>query len=105
MLPSIISSRYHFSVYHFRDKLAEDLFLGNRARGFPPDLQRRARMRLQRVVAAVQLSDLLVPQSHQLKALKGRRTGQHSIRINSQSRICFRWTEQGAMQIEVTDYH
>ena len=62
-------------------------------------------MRIQRVVAAGVLSDLLVPPSHQLKALKGSRTGQHAVRINDQWRVCFRWTIQGAIDIEVVDYH
>ena len=62
-------------------------------------------MRLQRVVAATRLSDLRVPPSHRLKALRGNRAGQHSIRINDQWRVCFVWTDQGATEIEVTDYH
>ncbi len=62
-------------------------------------------MRLQRVVAATKLSDLRVPPSHRLEALRGRRAGQHSIRINDQWRVSFRWTDQVAMEIEVTDYH
>ena len=62
-------------------------------------------MRLQRVEAATKLSDLRLPPSHRLKALRGDRLGQHSIRINDQWRVCFRWTEQGAMEIEIADYH
>ena len=62
-------------------------------------------MRLQRVVAATRLSDLKVPPSHRLEALGGDRSGQYSIRINDQWRVCFRWTERGAMEIEITDYH
>ena len=62
-------------------------------------------MRLQRVIAAAVLSDLRVPPSHRLESLRGNRNGQHSIRVNDQWRVCFRWTEEGAMEIEVTDYH
>ena len=62
-------------------------------------------MRLQRVVAAASLTDLRVPTSHQLEALRGERAGQYSIRINDQWRVCFLWTEQGAMEIEILDYH
>ena len=62
-------------------------------------------MRLQRVVAAHQLSDLRTPPSHRLHTLRGDRIGQHSIRINDQWRVCFVWTERGAIEIEVTDYH
>ena len=62
-------------------------------------------MRLQRVVAATTLVDLRVPPSHRLEALRGDRAGQYSIRINDQWRVCFQWTGQGAMEIEITDYH
>ncbi len=62
-------------------------------------------MRLQRVVAAVVLNDLRVPPSHRLEALRGDRLGQYSIRINDRWRVCFVWTDQGAMEIEVIDYH
>ena len=51
------------------------------------------------------LGDLRSPPSYRLEALRGNREGQHSIRINDQWRICFIWTEQGAMEIEITDYH
>ena len=62
-------------------------------------------MRLQRIVAARALSDLRIPPSHRLEALSGNRKGQHSIRINDQWRVCFRWTGQGAVEIEIVDYH
>ena len=62
-------------------------------------------MRLQRVVAAGALNDLRLPPSHRLEALRGDRSGQFSIRINHQWRVCFVWTDQGATDIEVTDYH
>ena len=62
-------------------------------------------MRLQRVVAAAVLADLRVPPSYRLEALHGNRKGQHSVRINDQWRVCFVWTEWGAMEIEVVDYH
>jgi proteic killer suppression protein len=84
-----------FTVDRFRDNDAERLFNG----------ERRARMRLQRVVAATTLSDLRLPPSHRLESLRGDRAGQYSIRINDQWRVCFAWTDEGAMQIEVIDYH
>ena len=89
----------------FRDDDAQSLFAGQTVRRLPVDIQRRARVRLQRVVAAAALTDLRVPPSHRLEALRGDREGQHSIRINDQWRVCFAWTDRGAMEIEVTDYH
>ena len=62
-------------------------------------------MRLQRVVAAASLTDLRIPPSHQLEALRGEREGQYNIRINDQWRVCFLWTEDGAMEIKIVDYH
>ena len=69
------------------------------------DIQRRTRLRLQRVVAAAALTDLRVPPSHWLEALRGDREGEYSIRVNNRWRVCFVWTDQGAMEIEVVDYH
>lgn len=92
-------------MQRFRDKETERVFEGQNVRRLPDDIKRRARMRLQRVAAATGLSDLRIPPSHRLKALTGDRKGQHSIRINDQWRVCFFWTEQGAMEIEITDYH
>ncbi|MCY3778355.1 MAG: type II toxin-antitoxin system RelE/ParE family toxin [Candidatus Aminicenantes bacterium] len=89
----------------FRSRGAEQLLRGRPIRRLPPDIQRRARMRLQRVVAATALTDLRVPPSHRLESLRGDRTGQYSIRINDQWRVCFRWTDHGAMEIEIVDYH
>ena len=89
----------------FRDRETEQLFKEGWSRRLPRDIQRRARMRLQWVVAATALSDLRVPPSNHLESLRHDREGQHSIRINRQWRVCFRWTDQGAMDIEVTDYH
>ena len=89
----------------FKNDDAQRLFAGQTVRRLPPDIQRRARMRLQRVVAATVLTDLRVPPSHRLEALRGDRQGQHSIRVNDQWRVCFTWTDQGAMEIEVVDYH
>lgn len=89
----------------FIDKDAARIFDGKWVRRLPRAIQRRARMRLQRVIAANDLTDLRSPPSHHLEALRGDRKGQHSIRINDQWRVCFRWTEQGAVGIEIVDYH
>ena len=89
----------------FKDRNTERVLLGQHVPRFPAHITRRARMRLQRVIAAHELSDLRVPPSHHLEALRGDRQGEHSIRINDQWRVCFRWTNQGASEIEITDYH
>ena len=62
-------------------------------------------MRIQRVVTAGALTDLRLPPSHRLEALGGDRKDQYSIRINDQWRVCFRWTDEGATDIEIVDYH
>ena len=89
----------------FKDKDAERILHGQHVRRLPANIRRRARMRLQRLLAARELSDLRIPPSHRLEALHGDREGRHSIRVNDQWRVCFLWTEQGATEIEITDYH
>ena len=61
--------------------------------------------KLDQIEAAPTLSDLRMPLWNRLEALKGNRVGQHSIRINDQYRICFIWKEDGAHEVEITDYH
>lgn len=64
-----------------------------------------ARRKLRQLQIAGRLEDLRVPPGNRLEALKGDRTGQHSIRINDQFRVCFRWTVAGAEDVEIVDYH
>ena len=64
-----------------------------------------ARRKLRQLEIAGRLNDLRVPPGNRLEALKGDRTGQHSIRINDQFRLCFRWTDTGAEDVEIVDYH
>jgi proteic killer suppression protein len=92
-------------ILNFRDKVTEAVFNGQCPRGFPIQLVKVARRRLEAVNAADALSDLRVPPGNRLEALKGDRKGQHSIRINTQWRICFRWTNDGAADVEIADYH
>ncbi len=68
-------------------------------------LRQRAFDKLDLLGAAAALVDLRVPPGNRLEALKGDRTGQHSIRINDQYRICFRWTDAGPVDVEIVDYH
>ena len=64
-----------------------------------------ARRKLRQLEIAGRLEDLRVPPGNRLEALKGGRAGQHSIRVNDQFRVCFRWTETGAEDVEIVDYH
>jgi proteic killer suppression protein len=69
------------------------------------NIERAARRKLLQLHAATQLHSLRVPPGNQLKALKGNRQGLHSIRINDQWRLCFKWEVDGAYQVEIVDYH
>ena len=64
-----------------------------------------ARRKLRQLEIAAQLNDLRIPPGNRLEALKGDRAGQHSIRINDQFRLCFRWTETGPEDVEIVDSH
>ena len=92
-------------IVSYKNKDTEIIGGGGHAARLPDDIQRRAKMRLDRINAAVRLDELRVPPSHRLEALKGGRKGQYSIRINDQWRICFRWIDGNAYDVEVTDYH
>ena len=87
----------------FADKETEKIFNGRHSRKIPVDIQRRAKMRLDRVDAAREVNDLRVPPSHQLEKLSGDRAGQYSIRINRQ--CCFSWQGGDAYTVEIVDYH
>lgn len=96
-------------ITSFRNVGSEDVFNGidsKRARRVCPVLLWKiARRKLEWMDAAAALSDLRSPPANQLEALKGDRSGQHSIRINAQYRICFVWTDSGPDQVEIVDYH
>lgn len=83
----------------------ERLFRAELSRRFPSGIQRNARRKLLALHAATQLGQMAVPPGNRLEALKGDRKGQHSIRVNEQWRICFRWREGNAYEVEIVDYH
>ena len=83
----------------------ERLFNDEFSRRLPGQIQRVARRKLLLLHQARDLSDLRVPYGNHLEALKGDRKGQHSIRVNAQWRICFRWQDQDAFDVEIVDYH
>ena len=89
----------------FRSKETEKIFLRQPIPKFPADLRRVALRKLLLLDAAERIDDLRVPPGNRLEKLAGDRKGQHSIRINDQWRICFRWSGGDAFDVEVTDYH
>lgn len=88
-----------------KGKLADSAVKGNYGKGFPGVLAKRTRAMLTALDAAAQLEDLRFPPGNHLEELKGDRTGQYSVRINSQWRICFVWTSNGPTEVEIVDYH
>lgn len=92
-------------IASFRDPGTERLWRSGKSRRLPPDLHRRAFKKLAILNAAVTLDNLAVPPGNYLEALRGDRTGQHSIRINDQYRVCFEWRNGNAFAVEVVDYH
>ncbi len=89
----------------FRDKETERVFLRQGRVKFARQLQRAALRKLLLVDAAESLEDLRVPPGNRLEKLAGEREGQYSIRINDQWRICFRWEDGNAYDVEIVDYH
>ena len=96
-------------IVSFRNVGTEDIFDGNNSREArrlsPQRLWKVAGRKLEQLDSATALDDLRVPPGNRLEALDRDREGQHSIRINDQYRICFLWTELGAAEVEIVDYH
>lgn len=96
-------------IQSFRNAATEDLFYGRSTKAarkaLPQTLRRLCAKKLDALDSASILDDLRIPPGNRLEALKRDRRGQHSIRINDQYRICFRWTDNGPEDVEVLDYH
>ena len=92
-------------IRSFRDRETERLFRREPVRKLPPDVQRVALRKLVLLDAAESIEDLRVPPGNRLEKLTGNRAGQHSIRINDQWRVCFRWKEGDVHDVEIVDYH
>lgn len=88
----------------FRCTDTEALWKGQRVKRFV-NIEPVAQRKLRQLQVAGRLEDLRVPPGNRLEALKGNRVGQHSIRVSDQYRICFRWTDSGAEDVEIVDYH
>ena len=97
--------RYYAAVIvSFKSAETEALARGRRVKRFER-IESVARRKIRQLQIANRLQDLRVPPGNRLEMLKGDRAGQHSIRVNDQFRICFRWTAAGAEDVEITDYH
>ena len=92
-------------IRSFADADTGRLFVGGKARRLPPDIIKRALMRLLQLHSATRIEDLRMPPSNRLEALKGNRSGQHSIRVNDQWRVCFRFRNGDAWDVAIVDYH
>ncbi|MBS3780647.1 MAG: type II toxin-antitoxin system RelE/ParE family toxin [Desulfovermiculus sp.] len=92
-------------IKSFQDKETAKIFSRQLSKKLPLDIQRIARKKLIILDSAVQLTDLRTPPGNRLEALERDRKGQHSIRINDQWRICFKWSDGDAYDVEITDYH
>ena len=89
----------------FADRRTQALYRTGKSRRFPPEIARRATRRLEYIDLAACLDDLKVPPSNRLHALEGDRRGQFAIAVNDQWRICFRFVEGDAYDVQLTDYH
>ena len=92
-------------IRSFSSKETERVWQGQSSRKFPREIQVRALRKLRQLDAAATIEDLRNPPGNRLDLLKGERAGQMSIRINDQWRICFRWVEKDAEDVEIVDYH
>ena len=92
-------------IRSFRCRDTQRVFYGQPTQKFPPDLLRRAKAKLLLLDSATQVEELREPPSNRLEMLQGDRAGQYSIRVNQQWRIVFDWSDDGAENVEIVDYH
>jgi len=92
-------------IENFADTETEKIFQGIVSKKLPRDIQKTARRKLLYLHDAENLQDLLAPPGNRLEKLHRNRAGQHSIRINDQWRICFKWDQGRAREVEIVDYH
>ena len=92
-------------IKSFKDRETEKVYLRERSRKLPGDIQQIALRKLRMINNAQNINDLRIPPANRLEKLSGNRAGQYSIRINDQWRICFIWKGGDAYNVEITDYH
>jgi proteic killer suppression protein len=92
-------------IESFASEETENLFANGKSRRFPPEILKRALMRLTQLHAATEIDDLRMPPSNRLEALVGNLSGKWSIRVNDRWRLCFRFEGGHAYEVEIVDYH
>ena len=92
-------------IRSFRDRETERIARGEFSRRFPPAVQKRARLCLERIESVIHPMDLRAFPAVRIKRLKGKRKARYSVRVNDQYRICFAWTGRYAIDVELVDYH
>lgn len=92
-------------IRSFASRETKSFFEERKTRSIPPNIQRVALRKLAQLHAVTDLNHLSIPPGNRLEALKGDRKGLHSIRINDQWRVCFRWKADGPHEVEIVDYH
>ncbi len=92
-------------IKSFKSKETKKIWHGEISLRLPQDIQHIARRKLRMLNNAIQLNDLKVPPNNRLEALKGKRTGEYSIRVNDQWRICFKWRNGNVLSVIIEDYH
>ena len=92
-------------IKSFADKSTNRIWEGQQVKGFSVELQTIALRKMQMIHAATKLESLRIPPGNRLKPLQGKRAGEHSIRVNDQFRICFRWQGGDAFDVVLEDYH
>ena len=92
-------------IKNFKSREAQKIWQGTVSLSLPRDIQQVARRKLRMLNNAKRLSDLRIPPNNRLELLKGNRAGEHSIRINVQWRICFKWSKGDVRDVTIEDYH
>jgi toxin HigB-1 len=92
-------------IINFCDKETEKIWNNTYSKKYPIEIQKTAKRKLLQINAAINLNDLKIPPGNRLHDLKDDRKGQWSISINDQWRICFKWQENNAYDVEIVDYH
>ena len=92
-------------ILSFANNETERIWAGEISRRLPIEIQSIARRKLRMINNARRLDDIRIPPANRLEALKGDMKGQHSIRVNDQWRICFRWSNAGVTDVRIVDYH